>query len=299
MEISTEQKKVLLGLLDKFVEVCEQNGLKYYLAGGSVLGAVRHKGFIPWDDDIDVHMPREDYEKLQHLPQSVFGVRYRLASWRTVKNYRYDFVKIEDLSTTLIERFHPQYVGAVFLDIFPLDAVNDNKKEHLKQLNKLNRLIRNYIDGYLKNDFECKTLVELFLLKIKRKVFLRPFLLEKWEKCVSLGWENHNFVADCHSPWKDRPLHKSVFGSGTKMIFEGKQYIVPSDYDTYLRHLYGDYMTLPPKDKRIAHGFEYVNYSQRLNDREAQSIFESILQKYKYHFSFKREIKSIINFFIQ
>lgn len=73
-------KKQLLYLLDTFVEVCQRNGLRYYLAGGSVLGAVRHQGFIPWDDDIDVYMPRNDYETLQRLPDSIWGAEMRLAS---------------------------------------------------------------------------------------------------------------------------------------------------------------------------------------------------------------------------
>ena len=102
MADSTSHKEILLKLLDRFVDVCEKNGLRYYLAAGSVLGAVRHHGIIPWDDEIDVFMPREDYELLQHLPDDIFGQGFRLASWKKTKNYTYDFLKLESLDTTIL-----------------------------------------------------------------------------------------------------------------------------------------------------------------------------------------------------
>ena len=129
-------KQLLLSLLDKFVAVCEQYHLQYYLAAGSVLGAVRHKGLIPWDDDIDVYMPRADYEKLQTIPDEVWGEDMRLATWRKTKNYTYDFLKLELTNTTVIERYHPLYVGGVFLDVFPVDVYPSDKETvaHLEDI---------------------------------------------------------------------------------------------------------------------------------------------------------------------
>ena len=151
-------KQLLLKLLDKFVEVCAQNHLQYYLAGGSVIGAVRHKGFIPWDDDIDVHMPRPDYEKLQLLPDSVWGEDMRLATWRKTQNYTYDFLKLELLNTTVIERLHPNYVGGIFLDIFPLDFISDDKAEVLTFEKKMRKIEGRYIECTIKNDNECQSI---------------------------------------------------------------------------------------------------------------------------------------------
>ena len=89
---------------------CVNNNINYSLAYGTLIGAVRHHGIIPWDDDIDVFMPREDYELLQHLPDDIFGQGFRLASWKKTKNYTYDFLKLESLDTTILERFHPNYI---------------------------------------------------------------------------------------------------------------------------------------------------------------------------------------------
>ncbi len=133
-----KQKQLLLQLLDKFVEVCVQNNLKYYLAYGTVLGAIRHKGIIPWDDDIDIQMPREDYLKLQQLPKSVFGDEFQLSTWSNTPNYPYDFLKLEKLNTTLIERLTKKvYIGGVYIDIFPLDGLASDKIEQQNQKTKI------------------------------------------------------------------------------------------------------------------------------------------------------------------
>ena len=164
-------KQLLLKLLDKFVEVCEQNHLQYYLAGGSVIGAVRHKGFIPWDDDIDVHMPRADYEKLQTLPDEVWGEDMRLATWRKTKNYTYDFLKLELTNTTVIERLHPDYIGGIFLDVFPLDYISNSQTEVSLFEENLRKISKHYIECTIKNDNECKSIWELLGLKIKRAFY--------------------------------------------------------------------------------------------------------------------------------
>lgn len=290
MEITKQQKDILLGLLDKFVEVCEQNGLRYYLAGGSVLGAVRHKGFIPWDDDIDVNMPREDYEKLQKLPATIWGDNMRLASWRTVKNYRYDFLKVEFLKTTLIERIYPNYVGAAFLDIFPIDYVPEDEKERQDQLSKLQRYAQIQVNAYLRHDNECESLYQLLSLKISRLLHKKPKIYDQWENIASQCM-NSNLVTDLHSFIMARPFPISYYGDGVKLEFEGKKYIVPQEWDKYLTHLYGNYMELPPVNKRIGHSFDFVDYNHRLSNDELKEVFQRLHKKYAYNFSLKHELK--------
>ena len=179
-------KQLLLKLLDKFVEVCEQNHLQYYLAGGSVIGAVRHKGFIPWDDDIDVHMPRADYEKLQTLPDEVWGEDMRLATWRKTKNYTYDFLKLELTNTTVIERLHPDYIGGIFLDVFPLDYISNSQTEVSLFEENLRKISKHYIECTIKNDNECKSIWELLGLKIKRAFYNHKNQMEKWDQLAML-----------------------------------------------------------------------------------------------------------------
>lgn len=294
----TLHKDILLKLLNLFVAVCEKNGLHYYLAGGSVLGAVRHQGLIPWDDDIDVFMPRKDYELLQGLPDDVFGSGFRLASWRKNKNYTYDFLKLEALNTTLLERFHPDYLGGVFLDIFPVDYF-PSTKTNIRRIEKYVTAFQDRIvECLLKNDSECENVFELLLLRIKRVCYNPIKSVDKFEEfLISLGGEGdmmadfHNYTHS-HGGWP-----ASYFGKGIQMQFEGKPYIVPENWDAYLTHMYGDYMTPPPPGKRYGHRFEYVNYERRLSDAEVREEWKKIHAKYAYRFSFKRELKSLLKKF--
>ena len=117
----------LLDILISFQQVCEKQGLKYYMVDGSLLGAMRHKGFIPWDDDMDIAMPRDDYERLiQHskewLPEPLEFVCYE-----NDPKYPLHFGKIQDASTTLIERPHLYYLGGVYVDVFPIDGAPEGK----------------------------------------------------------------------------------------------------------------------------------------------------------------------------
>lgn len=297
MADSTLHKEILLELLNRFVDVCDKNHLRYYLAGGSVLGAVRHHGIIPWDDDIDVFMPRKDYEILQRLPDGVFGNGVRLASWKNTKDYTYDFLKLESLNTTLLERFHPDYVGGVFLDIFAVDYFPSVGVDMKKIEKKVASFQNKIVECLLKYDNECDNLLELLILRIKRLCYNHSRNVNRLERmAISLGGRGdmmadfHNYFY-CHGGWP-----ANYFGEGVHMEFEGKEYIVPENWDAYLTHLYGDYMTPPPPEKRYGHRFEYVNYERRLSDAEIRDEWKRIHQKYAFHFSLKKELKSILKF---
>lgn len=288
-------KQLLLKLLDKFVEVCEQNHLQYYLAGGSVIGAVRHKGFIPWDDDIDVHMPRADYEKLQTLQDEVWGENMRLATWRKTKNYTYDFLKLELTNTTVIERLHPDYIGGIFLDVFPLDYISDNITEISIFECKLKKIENHYIECTISNDNECQSLLELISLKIKRSFYNHRNWMGKWEQLATSFGNNQNRVCHSHGYFYYKGgMDKEWFQEGMLMEFEGRKVLVPSDYDAYLKHIFGDYMKLPPVESRKGHAFLYVNYDKRVSREEANKIFAELHNRFVYKFSLKHEIKYVL-----
>ena len=295
MQIPENTKKCLLQLLDKFVAVCDEHGLRYYLAGGSVLGAIRHKGFIPWDDDVDVYLMRDDYEKIQTLPSEVWGDDFRLAFYTNTPNYTYDFIKIELTNTSVIERYHPDYHGGVFLDVFPLDYVPNDPSERELQLQKVEPIVEEYIKAHIQHDCECQSIWELLTLKWLRFRNRDKHLLYKWEKIVGLKNTNDLVdIVDYHGPWKNRPIPFEWVGDGIEWDFEGKKYRIPTNYDEYLKHLYGNYMELPPIEKRIAHNFDFVDYSRRMNSAESAKVFKEMHKKYAYKFSLKKEIKYII-----
>lgn len=296
--ITSQQKKCLLELLDAFLEVCNKYNLTYYMAGGSCIGAVRHKGFIPWDDDIDVYMPRNDFEKLLALPDEVWVNNVQLCSIYKTKNYRYDFPKLELKNTTVIERLYPNYVGGVFLDIFPLDAVPTNEEDRKIQLGKLNKIVSNYVKSYIKHDSDCSNIIDLLFTKINR-LFAGKKFIKKWEKLVSKNPIDGDFVIDYHNYWSVGPVPYEYFKGGYEAIFEGRKVMLPAKYHNYLSHRFGDYMQLPPIEKRFAHKFDYVNYDRRISSDEANKILKGIHTRYKYRYSLKNEIKRFIKFFIK
>lgn len=289
-------KNQLLSLLDKFVAVCEENHLQYYLAGGSVIGAVRHKGLIPWDDDIDVHMPRADYEKLQTLPDEVWGENMRLATWRRTKNYTYDFLKLELANTTVIERLHPDYIGGIFLDVFPLDYISSDKLKVESFEYAYRRIAEKYIRCTISNDNECKSIFDLMSLKIERLCYNHKKQMEKWEQLAMSFGNNRNKVCHSHGYFYYKGgMNIEWFKEGMLMEFEGRKVLVPSDYDAYLKHVFGDYMKLPPIESRKGHSFLYVNYDRRISREEANTVFAELHKRFAYKFSMKREIKYVLS----
>ena len=132
-------QKRLLVIFKAFAEVCEKHNLSYFLNGGSCLGAIRHKGFIPWDDDIDVMMPREDYEKFLTLQKEYEGTPYFIQCWKTDPHYIYGYAKLRDSSTTFIE---DNYVNhrinhGVWIDIFPIDGMSKEPIDRAKCAKKV------------------------------------------------------------------------------------------------------------------------------------------------------------------
>lgn len=296
-ELSQRQKDCLLKLLDAFIQICADNNLRYYMAGGSCIGAIRHNGFIPWDDDIDVYMPREDFNELLKLPQYIWGEDIRLASVYTTKGYTYDFPKLELINTTVIERFYPEYIGGVFLDIFPLDAVPINDNDRKNQLYKLNNIVDKYVKTTIKHYRDCNSLIELLSLKYyKFRYNNRRKLIAQWERLVSNSIKITDYVIDYHNYWSQGPVPFSYFQEGIYADFEGRKVRIPKEYYNYLSHRFGDYMKLPPEDKRYAHKFDYVNYDRRISEEEAKEIFTALKSEHSYQFSLKKEIKNILKF---
>ena len=252
----TEKRKkiwaVLLDMLIKFDSVCKKNGLTYYLIDGSLLGAIRHKGFIPWDDDIDVTMPRVDYDKLQTLSKE-FLYPYFLQTPYTDSGYFYSFLKIRNSNTTgLNEAFKYQgFNQGLFLDIFPLDDVIDVEKGEdvyntIRELCISNSAFMRLSNPNYKG-------VELDYLR--KRASIDP--LNTYEKIHSLATQFNRKKAGYVSHWALTlyPYSKIVWCKDDfdKVIyweFEGRQFPIPIGFDRTLKITYGDYSQFPPFEKR-------------------------------------------------
>lgn len=247
-----EVKKIEIEILDFVVDYCEKNGIRYYLAGGTLLGAIRHQGFIPWDDDIDIGMLRSDYERF--IEGFSTNNHYKVISLDKEKNYKYVFAKVVDTRTELIEFNVCQSSGlGVYIDVFPIDAIPDDsfeKEKFFKEVRILSNLSRWAV---LKNkpEFSFKTRV----INCLCRTIGTYRLLEQFNKVIrSYKDEETKYVSPvCVLVHRNIIFEKSMFDDLIQAKFENKKYLIPARYDEYLTAIFGDYMLLPPMEERVSH----------------------------------------------
>lgn len=251
-----EIKGIELEILNYFDKFCSENHLQYYLDGGTLLGAVRHKGFIPWDDDIDVLMPRYDYEKLVKLSVKIDD-RFILKSYKLDSDYSYPYMKIVMAGTSIIEKNISYHGYGVFIDIFPMDCLPNDEYKRQKFQNKIWALT-NMANYAVEDKIERHGLISNIKKKVSRLVGIQTILKLIDKEAVKYESDDALYAYDViASTKKDRLVRKNVFDETVKLPFEGKMYNAPSKYDEYLTELYGDYMQLPPLDKQYSdHNFE-------------------------------------------
>lgn len=252
-----EIHKKELEILAEFIRVCDQIKVKYFLDAGTLLGAVRHKGFIPWDDDIDVMMKRDDYEKFKIEAPKLLKNKYFLQNFETDKNFLFNYGKIRDSETTFIETSakNLKINHGLYIDIFILDNYNPDNAMLNKIFNKIIGLIN--IKIFSKFYFENrKTRFKSSLAKIILFPFNSLLMIKIKEKIIMHYYKkNSKYFRSYSSTYsiKKTVFEKEWLGEGKKLYFENLEAIVPEKYDLWLKKMYGDYMKLPPKDKRVPH----------------------------------------------
>lgn len=249
-----EMKKIELNILIYFTEVCEENNLRYYLGGGTLLGAVRHKGFIPWDDDIDVMMPRPDFQKLLSL--SINNENYNIIKPGTA-GYYYNFAKLVDTRTILEEKGIKRIDGlGVYIDIFPLDGMpetHDDRKKRFKELNSIRKRINNTC--LLRPKFHRNPFAYLNACRIynsNKNIDLSSLQKKYLDSALKNSFDDSEFVFAAGGAYGARDIFPGKwFEKEIELQFENLSVKAFNGYDFYLTQLYGDYMTLPPEDKRV------------------------------------------------
>lgn len=245
----------LLEMLIFFHKYCERNNLQYYIVGGSMLGAVRHGGFIPWDDDIDVALPRPDYDKLLTLFKRKEDHFLLESPYSGNEDYLYSFTKLYDTNTTLIEHTRTDCKRGLYIDVFPLDGVGNTEREVDKNYSKVDRINMFLMTrtcayekrrGFAKNSaIFLSRLIPSFIVDNKKL----SITVEK--TAASFGYYNNKYVANLMGSYRRREvMEKKIFGEPTEYKFEDITVYGVEHYDEFLTHIYGDWRKLPPEDKR-------------------------------------------------
>ena len=259
-----KMRQVQLKILNAFVDVCEKNNLNYFLIAGTLLGAVRHKGFIPWDDDIDVGMPRADYDKFaeianQELPSTMF-----YQSIETEPEYRYFFSKIRYNNSKFTEN-HSKHLNinhGVYIDVFPIDGCSNSYKlatKHMKRFLFLRRLYSIDILSRSEKNVGIKAKLGARVLKIYAGMLGDKRILKRADKLIKrYSTEESELWAALPGTYRNKEIHKReiIFDRTIpKMTAEfcGQKYVSVSKPKEYLKGMYNNYMELPPVEKRISH----------------------------------------------
>lgn len=266
-----------LTILKEFKRICEKYGFRYFLCAGTLLGAVRHQGFIPWDDDVDVSMPYDDYIRFLEIGQKELGSKYFLQTSETEKYYDAPFAKIRLTNSTFLDsKFAKRHINhGIWIDIFPMvytsDAIIDKQRKKLKlckaiQMDDLiasnpRELIKEYGEKTIRI---LRAFHKIFPFKVRKKISHK--ILKK--TCDHYPTEQYFEVAG--STGITCPC--ILFKDSMQLAFEDDYFSVPKMYKEYLEMRYGDYMQLPPEDQRVGvHAdiidFDY-SYSVLVNRKE-------------------------------
>ncbi len=251
-----ELKVIQMDVLEVIDKFCTENGIRYSLACGSFLGAIRHKGYIPWDDDIDIYIPREDYERFIHIfPEKLNHIR--VASMEREPKWNRAYAQAYDCRTVMDEYANTPIKVGVYIDVYPVDSVPDSDAEWLRY-NKLRRaLIRTYELKYIPIRWDRSFVKNIVL--ILGKTLLLPFSSRQMAKLISSFAQRYNDRGyersfECvQGMLQMRPFKSLLMTEFTRTPFEDRQFMIMKDYDAYLSNGYGDYMQLPPKEKQIPH----------------------------------------------
>ena len=260
-EVSIEEiHQVQLELLKKIAKICDEQSLTYFLCWGTLIGAIRHNGFIPWDDDVDIVMLRPDYEKLiayfKDHEESLSPIR--LLHYSTSREYIYPIARVCDTRYRLVCDYEPDYGLGIFVDIYPLDGWGNTKEDASKYFKMFHSYRRDH--NYAMKDHFPSFKGAKWRAIYKWPLYRRARLLgtnrisRNWDKrAMQLSPEEAKYVGNLNWAIEERERIKKTDLRPIKHRFEDAEFTIPYGYDRILRNYYGDYMRFPPEEEQIGH----------------------------------------------
>lgn len=250
---SKELKNIQLSILDAVDSFCKENDINYWLDCGTLLGAIRHKGYIPWDDDLDIGMLRSDYDKFISSFNSASD-KYKVYSYENDNTFYYPHAKVLDTETVLYEPDKNGNKLSVNIDLFVYDEAKNQKdasrRYRARDIYRLLHTQQSFKYTPKGNIIKC---LGVYFTRFISKLFPKGYFIKKMV-CNSKKYVGKNlpFVANFTS-YSKILCKKEIFSEFVEVDFEDKKYMVPKGYDEWLRSFYGDYMQLPPEEKRVSH----------------------------------------------
>lgn len=260
MQISMRQLQLLeLQIAKEIKRICIQNDIRYFLADGSLLGAIRHGGFIPWDDDMDIGMLRPDYEKFLRCASNCLGQGFYLQTWENDHRFALPFAKVRMKGTRITELAteHLNMDSGIWVDIIPFDSLNDKKRNdkvyflmlqilgkalQIKCGYRLNLLTQNPLSKIV--NIILQTVVSRFDKTVVKDVLEKKLLVNEFDA-------DAEYMIECDGLFKDKFVFtKGILENFIEMKFEDEAFCVPLEYDEYLKTCYGNYMELPSVEEQ-------------------------------------------------
>lgn len=253
-----DAQKIMLDILIEFDRICKENNLRYFLDWGTLLGAARHKGFIPWDDDLDVSMPRKDFEKFRLIAKENLDKKYFLQTPETDKHYKYYYIpmKLRFNDSRYIEKVESgeeKFNQGIYIDVFPLDylpkgRINYKIQCFYKYIMERANMINEGFSGVSLKRKVIYPLVYFFVkvLNINSRKKIEKFFVEKCKRYDDKYWSGIDLYLKQEYKKEDLFPLKEI-------VFENNTFSSPNNFDAVLTKMYGDYNTLPPMNERFSH----------------------------------------------